>query len=124
MASIIHFNISAEDPTRAKEFYEKLFDWKFRLLPGPMNYYIIETKDLEGKTGTGGGMTKRENQQQPGITNFIGVASIDDSIKKVKQLGGKIIQPRQAVPGWGSLALCADTENNQFGLFQEDKNSK
>ncbi len=64
MATIIHFNISAEKPTRAKDFCEKLIDWKFELLPGPMDYYMIETKDLDGKPGTGGGMAKRENSEQ------------------------------------------------------------
>ena len=124
MAAIVHFDISADNQIRAKEFYEKLFDWKFQLLPGPMNYYLIDTKDLEGKRGIGGGMAKRENSQQAGITNFIGVASIDDSVKKVNELGGVIIQPKQVLPGWGFLALCTDTENNLFGLFQEDKDAK
>ena len=40
MATIIHFDVSADNPMRAKGFYEKLFDWKFELLPGPMNYYL------------------------------------------------------------------------------------
>ncbi len=122
MAAIIHFDIRANNLTRAKDFYERLFDWKFRLLPGPMNYYIIETSDLQGRQGIGGGMSQGDNSQ--GITNFIGVASIDDSLKKVKELGGSVIQPKQALPGWGYLALCADTENNTFGLFQEDKQIK
>lgn len=123
MSTIIHFDISAENPERAKAFYEKLFGWKIQPLPGPMNYYLIETTDLKGEKGIGGGMAKRENPQQTGINNFMGVASIDESAKQVIELGGKIIQPKQAVPGWGYLALCMDTENNVFGLFQEDTNA-
>jgi len=124
MAAIIHFDLSADNLIRAKEFYEKLFDWSFQLLPGPMNYYLIETKDLQGKSGVGGGMSKRENPTQVGITNFFGVASIDQSVRKVEELGGKVIQPKQVLPGWGYLAVCLDTENNSIGLFQEDKNIK
>ena len=124
MATIIHFDLSADNLTRAKEFYEKLFDWSLQLLPGPMNYYLIETKDLQGQPGVGGGMSKRENPTQVGITNFVGVASIDQSVKKVEELGGKVIQPKQVLPGWGYLAVCLDTENNSIGLFQEDKNTK
>lgn len=121
MATIIHFDVSADDPMRAKAFYEKLFDWKFEKLPGPINYYLIETSDLQGKKGVTGGMARRENPQQVGITNFIGMASVDESLKKVVELGGKIIQPKQAIPGWGYLATCSDTENNVFGLFEEDE---
>jgi predicted enzyme related to lactoylglutathione lyase len=28
------------------------------------------------------------------------------------------------VPGWGCLATCMDTENNLFGLWEEDENAK
>lgn len=119
MATIIHFDISAEDPERAKIFYEKLFGWKIQLLPGPANYYLIETENLKGEAGIGGGISTREKNQQPGINNFIGVVSIDESVKKVIELGGKIIQPKQTIPGWGFLAVCIDTENNVFGVFQE-----
>jgi len=124
MATIIHFDISAEKPDRAKKFYEDLFGWKIELMPGPLNYYSIETKDLNGRKGIGGGMAKRENAQQTGIVNFIGVGSIDKSALSVEKLGGKIIQKKQAVPGYGYLAVCLDTENNPFGLFQEDTNAK
>ncbi|WP_418888336.1 hypothetical protein, partial [Maribacter arcticus] len=33
MASIIHFDISAEDVLRAKSFYENLFGWKIEKFP-------------------------------------------------------------------------------------------
>lgn len=51
MATIVHFDITAEEPERAKKFYEELFEWKINLLPGPENYYLIETKDLSGVKG-------------------------------------------------------------------------
>lgn len=123
MPAIVHFDISADDPGRAKKFYEALFGWKFELLPGPINYYLIETTDLGGHTGIGGGMAQREGVQQSGIVNYIGVRSIDESAANVEKNGGRIVQPKQAVPGWGYLAVCNDTENNIFGLFEEDKNA-
>ena len=119
MATIVHFDISAENPERAKKFYQSLFGWKIEALPGPMNYSLIETTNLDGTKGIGGGMAKREKSDPGGIVNFIGVKSIDESLMVVEKLGGKIITPRQAVPGWGYLAVCLDTENNRFGLFQE-----
>jgi len=118
MATIVHFDISADNPDRAKEFYEKLFHWKFTFLPDPMNYYLIETTDLKNQKGIGGGMAKRENEEQKEMVNFIGAGSIDESIVLSQKLGAKIIQDKQAVPGYGYLAVCIDTENNLFGLFQ------
>jgi len=124
MATIIHFGFSAEAPKRAMAFYENLLGWKFQTYPGPMEFYLIETTGLDGQRGIGGGMAKRENPQDVGVTNFMAVASIDESSEQVKKLGGKVIQQKQAIPGVGYQAMCLDTENNLFGLFQDDKNAK
>jgi predicted enzyme related to lactoylglutathione lyase len=124
MPTIVHFDIAADDPERAKEFYTKLFGWKMETPPGPpMEYYLIETKTLEGVEGIGGGLGKRETPEQR-ITNFIGVQSVDKYLAKVEKLGGKIVAPKMPVPGWGYLASCMDTENNLFGLWEEDENAE
>lgn len=121
MATIVHFNIIADQIDRAKTFYEKAFDWKFVSLPEPMNYYLIETTDVDGQKGIGGGLTIRESSQVPGTINFIGVTSLDEMVDRIKMLGGKIVTAKQVIPNWGYFAVCTDTENNQLGLFQEDK---
>ena len=108
---------------RAKEFYGELFDWKIELLPGPVPYCLIQTTDLDGNEGVGGGLAKRNTPGQ-GITNFIGVSSVDEYIARIEKLGGKVIEPKMAVPGWGYLAVCLDTENNTFGIWEEDENAQ
>lgn len=119
MPTIVHFDLPAEDLLRAKRFYSELFGWKFVAPPGFPDYYLIETADLEGKPATGGGMGKRESPDQK-IMNYIGIPSIDEYSVKVKQLGGSLVLPKMPVPGFGFLAICADTEGNTFGLWQED----
>lgn len=120
MATIVHFDISAEQPERAKAFYEGLFGWTFHRLPGPGGYYLIETKDLDGNRGIGGGMAQREHAGQTHITQFVGVSSVEETLKNVVALGGAVVQRRQTIPGWGYLAVCLDSEKNTFGIFQED----
>lgn len=124
MATIVHFDINADNTERAEKFYEGLFNWKFTKMPSGMNYSLIETRDLKGEIGIGGGLSKREIPHQSGVTNFMGIVSIDESAIKVIELGGKIIQQKQAIPGWGYLCVCMDTENNLFGLFQEGQDAK
>jgi predicted enzyme related to lactoylglutathione lyase len=123
MPTIVHFDLPADDVERGKKFYEKLFDWKFDKVPMPEPYYLIETKDLEGNPGIGGGMGKRMLPGQQ-VSNYIGVPSVDEYLEKVEKLGGNIFMPKTAVPGWGYLAVCVDTENNVFGLWEEDRNVK
>ena len=117
MPTIVHFDVPAEDIKRASWFYSELFGWKIEPMPGPMEYYGIATKDLEGKPSVGGGMGKRQ-EGDGGIVNYFGVESIDNCVKKLEVLGGKLLMPRTEIPGFGFLAVCLDTEGNKFGLWQ------
>ncbi len=123
MPTIVHFDIPVDDIERARKFYEELFDWKIEKVPGEMPYFLIETTDLDGQRSIGGGMARREKTEQQ-ITNFIGVPSIDDYINRVQALGGKVVEPRTPIVGWGYLAVCLDSENNTFGLWEDDTNAK
>jgi predicted enzyme related to lactoylglutathione lyase len=123
MSRIVHFDISADNIERAKNFYKKLFGWKIEKSPGPVEYFLIETHTSTGEKGVIGGIAKREKAYQK-ITNFIEVASIDESITKVITLGGKIIEPKTAISTVGYIAGCIDTEDNVFGIIEIDKNLK
>ena len=123
MTTIVHFDIPAENIKRAKNFYEKLFDWKIEPVPGPMEYYNITTKDEKGNEGIAGGIVQRELPEQK-ITNFIGVSSINEYIKKIENLGGKILMPKTTIPGFGYLATFIDTEGNTLGIWETDTTSQ
>ena len=117
MASIVHFEIPADDLQRAKAFYSNLFGWKIEDYQG-MDYAMI---DVLGAPG--GGMMKRMHPEQQ-ITNYIGVPSVDEYAAKVEKLGGKIIVPKKAVPGMGYFIICMDTENNAFGIWEMSPTAK
>ncbi|HVN74064.1 MAG TPA: VOC family protein [Methanoregula sp.] len=122
MPTIVHFDVAAEDPERAKKFYAALFGWKFESYPA-MQYNIITTANLDGTPGVGGGLGKRMVPSQR-ITNYFGVASIDTAMKQVKSLGGNVVSEKMAVPAMGYLANCTDTEGNPFGLWEADTNAR
>jgi predicted enzyme related to lactoylglutathione lyase len=116
MSSIVHFQIPADDIQRAKTFYTKLFGWKIVQVQG-MEYWGIDTYGLMG------GMMKRMHPDRQ-ITNYIGVPSVDEFSAKVEKLGGKVIEPKTAIPGMGYFAICMDTENNVFGILETDNSAK
>jgi hypothetical protein len=72
----------------------------------------------------GGGMMKRQSPQQQGITNYFDVKSVQEYSVKVEKLGGKVTSPKMPVPGMGYFAVCTDTENNGFGIFELDQTAK
>ena len=80
--------------------------------------------DAKGNKATTGGMMKRRSRQQQGITNYFDVKSVQDYSAKVEKLGGKVISTKQSLPGVGYIAVCTDTENNGFGIFEMDSTAK
>ena len=122
MSRIVWFEIPADDVERAKSFYGALFDWKIEKFPGPMEYWHIDTGGSDDAPD--GGLLKRQQPQQQGITNYIGVTSVDESAAKVEKLGGKICLPKTAVPQMGYFAICQDPENNTFALWEKNDSAK
>lgn len=120
--TIVHFEIPANDIEKLKEFYSNLFKWKIEKSPGPIEYWLIETVPVDEKMqplrpGVNGGMYKKERPEFKPV-NYISVESIDRCIEKVKNLGGKIIQPKQEVQNVGWIAVALDPEGNQFAMLQ------
>ena len=127
MPTIVHFEVPADDVERSRKFYGDLFGWNIEKWSGSpgidMEYWTITTTDDKGNKAVGGGMMKRQGPQQP-IINYIDVKSVDEYSSKVKQLGGKVHVPKMAVPGMGYLAVCIDTENNAFGIWETNESAK
>ena len=138
MPTILHFEIPANDIGRAKKFYNDLFGWKIEKWPGTednssqltspvtgqsIEYWMVITTDDKGNKALGGAMMKRQMPEHQ-VTNYIGVESIDEYSSKVKELGGKVVAPKHAVPGMGYFALCIDTENNSFAIWESNENAK
>ncbi|MDP9288311.1 MAG: VOC family protein [Thermoproteota archaeon] len=128
MPTIVHFEIPSDDIERSKKFYNDLFGWKIDKWPGSEHiahdYWMITTTDDEGNEALGGGIMKRQSPQQQGITNYFDVKSVQEYSAKVEQLGGKVILPKRPVSGMGYFAVCTDTENNGFGIFEVDNTVK
>jgi predicted enzyme related to lactoylglutathione lyase len=123
MSSVVHFEIPVEDVERASKFYNMLFGWKPEKVPGPAEYWFVHTKKTENESGIDGGISRRKNPAEH-IVDYIEVDSIDDCLKKVEQLGGKVVEQKAAVPRMGWYAICLDTEENTFGIWQTDSNAK
>jgi predicted enzyme related to lactoylglutathione lyase len=120
-ASLVWFEIAADDVERAKSFYGKLFGWKIKKMPGPMKYWHIDTGGADASPD--GGLMPRQNPQHS-ITNYIFVESVDKSAAKAVKLGGKICMAKTAVPGMGYFVIVLDTEHNAFALWERDEHAK
>ena len=120
--TVIHFEIPAENVDKLRKFYSQLFGWKIEKTEN-MDYWMIETvpMDEQGKlkcAGVNGGMMKKQHPDHK-VTNYIQVESIDDYVKKIEELGGKVIVPKTEVPNMLWWAMAIDPEGNHFAILQE-----
>ena len=120
-ANLVWFEIPADEPARAKAFYGKLFGWKINPFPTMPDYQHIDTGGPDASPD--GGLMKRVHPGQS-ITNYILVPSVTKFMAKVKKLGGDICKPKSAVPGMGYFAICQDTENNTFAIWEMNPKAK
>jgi predicted enzyme related to lactoylglutathione lyase len=114
----IYFEIHADHPQRAIDFYSRIFGWKVEKWNGPEDYWLVSTGDPD-LPGINGGIMKRRDPRGS-VYNSIEVSSVDDYASKVETNGGKIVVPKMAIPGMGNLAYCQDTEGTVFGIVQFD----
>jgi predicted enzyme related to lactoylglutathione lyase len=114
---VVHFEIPVDDPERARRFYEEAFSWRIMKWEGPVEYWLVTTGESP-EPGIDGGLSLRENLRQ--VTNTLDVANLDEAIAKVEKAGGRVVVPKDVVPGVGYTAYCQDTEGNLFGMIQED----
>jgi uncharacterized protein len=91
-----------------------------------MEYWMISTtdeKDEKGDKALGGGIMKRMHPEHQ-VSNYIDLKSVDEYSSKLQKIGGKVVVPKMAVPGMGYIAICLDTENNTFGIFEYNESAK
>ena len=59
MARVVHFEIHADDPERAIDFYESALGWEFTKWDGPGEYWLIKTGSQD-EPGINGGLMRRQ----------------------------------------------------------------
>jgi predicted enzyme related to lactoylglutathione lyase len=110
---LVHFELPAQDSSRSKAFWSSLFGWKFQEFEGPVEYSMLDGNQP-------GGAIYPAQSGEKGPVVYFGTADIDGTIARLRELGGSA-EDKQPIPGIGWFARCADTEGNNFSLFQSDE---
>ncbi len=121
MPRVVHFEIGADDPQRAADFYTRVFGWAIQKWGGPQDYWLVKTGEPP-EPGIDGGILQRKGPFN--IVNTVQVDDVDACAAKIKAVGGTIVMPKMVIAGVGYLIYCQDTEANVFGILQPDKTAK
>jgi uncharacterized protein len=118
--SEVYFEIQADDPSRAINFFAGVFGWRFSEVKGlPIPYWRIETGN-----NSGGGLLQRPASVPPprsGTNAFVcsfQVENFDASQETILARGGIVALPKFHVPGRCWQGYFIDTEGNTFGIFE------
>jgi len=121
MGRVIHFEINADKPQRAVEFYEKVFGWKIVKWEGPVDYWLVTTGE-KNQPGIDGAIMPR--MEKGTTTIVIDVPSVDEFLEKITRAGGNALTEKTAIPDVGYSAYCEDTEGNGFSIYQDDPSAR
>jgi len=98
-----------------------VFGWRFQKWEG-QQYWLIRIGE-EGEPGIEGAIKPNENPAE-GVVDTIGVASVDEIMRKIKANGGKLLTLKMSVPEAGWLVYFLGPEVHRFGAIQADPKAK
>jgi predicted enzyme related to lactoylglutathione lyase len=123
---VVHFEMPYKDPKRASEFYSSVFGWGMNDAGKDMGGYIVaETSETDKnrmvKTPgniNGGFYNLKQSPKSKEPSVVIAVDDVTESIKMIKEAGGKILGKIQDIPGIGKWVSFRDTEGNRVSILQ------
>ena len=109
---IAHIEIPSTNLNTTTDFYEKIFDWKFK--PFGRGYLLYNTHNQLTI-----GLRKVEKVLTGDTTIFhIRIDNIDTVLEKTVKEGGSIFREKTVIPAKGYYALLKDPDGNIIGLYQ------
>jgi hypothetical protein len=111
---ITHIEFPADDPERAKRFYEAVAGWQFGETEGFPGYYMFRNGEASG-----GAVAKRGEMAPQQLRIYITVDSLEEACAAAAANGGTVVeQPSDIGGGMGRFAVVRDTEGSEVGLWQ------
>jgi hypothetical protein len=111
--TITHVEFPADDPERAKRFYEAVAGWQFSEMPEYPDYFLFRTEE-----GHGGGLGRRGESVGTTVRLYITVTKLEEAVSAAESNGGRLVTPPTDIPGQGRYAVVSDSEGSEIGLWE------
>lgn len=124
MGRLVHFEIHADDPQRAVDFYTSVFGWTVTQWED-QEYWLVTTGP-DGEPGINGAILRRSGARPEvgasvvGAVNTVQVDDLDATLATAFELGGVLALDKMTIPGVGTVAYVIDTEANVVGMLQPE----
>lgn len=110
---ITHIDIPVSDLAAGTTFYSTLFGWDIQEYPGYEGYPMWRAPN-----GTGGGGLAPRDAQLTVPRSYVEVASIDDVLETVVELGGQVRLPKSPIDETSWYASFLDPDGNEIGIVE------
>lgn len=120
-----YFDLTVENLTTARQFFEQVLEWRFERFPMPYEYYRIQAgpPDVPGIDGGIGAIADAPlSGGRPMTQVTIPVDDLDAVLARVRTNGGSVVEDKLPIPGTGWYATCAEPGGLKFGIIQADPN--
>jgi uncharacterized protein len=107
---VIHAEIRSADPDATRAFFSDLFGWTYS--DGAFPGYTFVATGAEGTIPTAIGPLQGGSDS---VLFFIGVEDVEATLARAEELGGKVVQPAQQVPGV-TFGVFADAQGHLVGV--------
>lgn len=111
---VIHFEIGARDSATLREFYHRMFGWKFDT--SDPNYSLVASTN----GGIGGGIMQLQEDIPDYVTVYVGVPDLAAALARATEFGGGTVVPPTLIPGVGEFAMLRDPEGHVIGLLHTE----
>ncbi len=114
--------LMTSDPSSAEPFYKDVVGWNtapFDESPTPYTMW------MSGEQPVGGLMHIPDEAKAmgapPNWLAYIGVADVDETVNKAKELGANVLAEPMTVPGVGRLSVLSDPQGAAFAVYKADR---
>lgn len=111
---ISHFAINADDPERARRFYEQTFGWSFQPW-GPPGFYRDDRSPVIAAIQQRRALVDTPAQ---GFECTVAVDDIGAVVERATAAGGKVVMEPTVIDGVGELVWLQDTEGHVVGAMR------
>ena len=117
------FEISVNDMSRAKKFYESVFGIKMdqqEMMGMQMSFF--PTENMNGKVAGSLVQGPMHKPSAEGAVIYLNAnPDLSVALGKIEKAGGKVVMPKTHInPETGNMAFFIDTEGNKIGLHSNN----
>jgi predicted enzyme related to lactoylglutathione lyase len=116
------FEIPAIDISRAKKFYESVFEIKMEEMEMPgMKYAMFPFDPTNGKVAGGLAQSPMHTPSATGSIIYLNAnPDLQNVLDRIEQAGGKVTMPKTSIGQNGFMAFFTDTEGNIMALHSNN----